>query len=232
MNSNKNASKKKRECDFFYNFVKITGGVPALLWARQKVYHISDGKLIKRKKIKGGVLICSNHIAFTDPLFLNCVFWYRRVYFLAMQELFNTPLKRFFFNAVKCIPVDRSNFSMATFHTVTDRLKNGKAVLIFPEGQVNRNENEILAFKSGAVLMAATSSTPVLPVYMVKRERWYRRGVVLIGDPIDLTAIYGERPSMQSMREASELLHRKEEELMRYYNEHIAKERVKNEMEI
>ena len=136
MNSNKNVSKKKRECDFFYNFVKITGAVPALLWARQKVYHISDGKLIKRKKIKGGVLICSNHIAFTDPLFLNCVFWYRRVYFLAMQELFNTPLKRFFFNSVKCIPVDRSNFSMATFHTVTDRLKSGKAVLIFPEGQV------------------------------------------------------------------------------------------------
>ncbi len=227
MNSNKNATKKKRECDFFYNFVKITGAIPALLWARQKVYHISEGQLIKRKKVKGRVLICSNHIGFTDPLFLNCVFWYRRVYFLAMQELFNTKLKRFFFNAVKCIPVDRSNFSMATFHAVTDRLKNGKAVLIFPEGQVNRNENEILAFKSGAVLMATTSNAPVLPVYIVKREKWYQRGIVLIGDPVDFTALYGARPSMQSMREASEYLHNKEEELMLYYNKHIAKKQEK-----
>ncbi len=225
MNSKKNVTKKKRECDFFYNFVKITGAIPALAWARQKVYHISDGKLIKRKKVKGSVLICSNHIGFTDPLFLNCVFWYRRVYFLATQELFNTKLKSFFFNAVKCIPVDRSNFSMATFHAVTDRLKNGKAVLIFPEGQVNRNENEILAFKSGAVLMATASNAPVLPVYRVKREKWYQRGIVLIGDPVNLTALYGARPSMQDMREASELLHNKEEELMRYYNEHIAKKR-------
>ena len=223
MNSNKNAQKKKRECDFFYHFVKITGAIPSLLWARQKVYHVSEGKEIKRKKLKGRVLICSNHIGFTDPLFLNCVFWYRRVYFLAMQELFSTKLKRFFFNAVKCIPVDRANFSMATFHAVTDRLKSGKAVLIFPEGQVNRNESEILAFKSGAVLMAATSNAPILPVYIVKRDKWYKRAVAVIGDPVNFTEIYGERPSMLDMRAASELLHAKEEELMHFYQERVAK---------
>ena len=227
MNSSKTENKKKRECDFFYNFVKITGAPTALLWARQKVYHVSDGKLIKRKRIKGRVLICSNHVGFTDPLLLNCVFWYRRVFFLAMQELFNTKLKSFFFNAVKCIPVDRSNFSMATFHAVTDRLKSDKAVLIFPEGQVNENRSEILAFKSGAVLMATTSDAPLLPVYIVKREKWYQRYVVLIGDPISFTEVYGARPSMQNMREASEHMHAKEEELMRYYNEHIAKKQVK-----
>lgn len=224
MNSNKKENKKKREGDFFYNFVKITGAPTALLWSRQKVYHVSDGKLIKRKHIKGRVLICSNHIGFTDPLLLNCVFWYRRVYFLAMQELFCTKLKSFFFNGMKCIPVDRSNFSMATFHTVTDRLKNDKAVLIFPEGQVNENQGEILAFKSGAVLMATTSNAPLLPVYIVKREKWYHRYVVLIGDPVNFTETYGARPSMQNMREASELLHAKEEELMLYYNKHIKKQ--------
>lgn len=227
MNSNKKENKKKRECDFFYNFVKITGAIPALLWARQKVYHISDGKLVKGNKIKGRVLICSNHIGFTDPLLLNCIFWYRRVFFLAMQELFSTKLTRFFFNGMKCIPVDRSNFSMATFHAVTDRLKNDRAVLIFPEGQVNGNNSEILAFKSGAVLMATTSCAPLLPVYIVKREKWYHRYVVLIGDPVNFTDTYGARPSMQNMREASELLHSKEEELMRYYNDHIAKKQDK-----
>lgn len=227
MNSNKNETKKKRESDFFYNFVKITGAVPGLLWARQKVYHISDGKLIKRKRIKGRVLICSNHIGLTDPLLLNCVFWYRRLYFLAMQELFETKLTKFFFDGMKCIPVDRANFSMATFHAVTDRLKSDRAVLIFPEGQVNENESGILAFKSGAVLMATSSNAPLLPVYIAKRTKWYQRYTVLIGDPVDFTAVYGARPSMQNMREASELLHAKEQELMDYYNEHIAKKQVK-----
>ena len=227
MNSKKKENKKKRECDFFYNFVKITGAPTALLWVRQKVYHVSGGKLVKRKHINGRVLICSNHIGFTDPLILNCVFWYRRLYFLAMQELFKNKLLSFFFNGMKCIPVDRSNFSMATFHTVTDRLKNDKAVLIFPEGQVNENHSEVLAFKSGAVLMATTSAAPLLPVYIVKREKWYHRYVVLIGDPVNFTETYGARPSMQNMREASELLHSKEVELMHYYNDHIAKKQDK-----
>ena len=227
MNSNKNETKKKRESDFFYNFVKITGAVPGLLWARQKVYHISDGKLIKRKKIKGRVLICSNHIGLTDPLLLNCVFWYRRLYFLAMQELFKTKLTKFFFDGMKCIPVDRTNFSMATFHAVTDRLKSDRAVLIFPEGQVNETDSGILAFKSGAVLMATSSNAPLLPVYIVKRTKWYKRYTVLIGDPVNFSGVYGARPSMQNMREASELLHSKEVELMDYYNNHIAKKQDK-----
>ncbi len=225
MNSNKN--NKKRECPFFYYFVKITGAIPALLWARQKVYHVSDGKLINRKKIKGRVLICSNHISMTDPLLLNCIFWYRHIYFLAMQELFKPGFMSFFFNSMGCIPVDRANFSMATFHSVTDRLKSDKAVLIFPEGQVNETESQLLAFKSGAVLMATSANSPILPVYIVKREKWYQRAAVVIGDPIDFTATCGARPSMQIMREASEYLHAKETELMDYYNDRIAKKREK-----
>ena len=44
-----------------------------------------------------------------------------------------------------CIQVDKENFSMDSFHEVIRRLKDDKVVLIFPEGQVNRNEKEILA---------------------------------------------------------------------------------------
>ena len=46
-------------------------------------------------------------------------------------------------------------------------------------------------------------------------------------DPVNFSDVYGARPSMQNMREASELLHAKEEELMHYYMEHIANKRGK-----
>ena len=221
MNSKDN-SKKKKENNFWYYFIKITGAIPSLLWARQKIYRISDGRLIKNQKFEGRVLIYSNHCSYTDPWLLNCVFWYRHVYFLAATELFSNWFSKWFFTTVKCIPVDRANFSMATFHTVTDRLKNNGAVLIFPEGQINRDETTPASFKTGAVLMASSANAPLLPVYIVKRK-WYIRHIVLIGDPIDLKEKFGGLMSKDSLNEASEYIRQKETELQEFYKNNIAR---------
>ena len=220
MNS-KNNSKKKKENNFWYYFIKITGAIPTLIWARQKIYRVSDGKVVKNKKIDGRVLIYSNHCSYTDPWLLNCIFWYRHIYFLAATELFSNWFGRWFFTNVKCIPVDRTNFSMATFHSVIDRLRSDKAVLIFPEGQINRDEGAPLGFKTGAVLMATSANAPLLPVYIVKRK-WYNRHIVLIGDPIDLKEKFNSPLSKDALYEASEYLRAKETELQEFYNSNIA----------
>jgi len=215
--------KKKGKSNFWYYFVKVTGAIPALLWSRFKVYRISGGSLVKNKHEKGAVLLFSNHISLTDPLLLNCIFWYRRVSFLAAKELYSSPFKRWFFSNVNCIPVDRTNFSMGTFHAVVDRLKGGDAVHIFPEGEINKTDTEVMSFKSGVVLMAAAGGAPVLPVYIVKREHWYQRARVLIGDPVDIVSLYGSRPNIEGLKDACALLHEKEVELMQYYEENLRK---------
>ena len=114
--------------------------------------------------------------------------------------------------------VDKENFSVDSFHAVCDRLQEDKAVVIFPEGQVNRTSEEMLGFKSGAVLMAFKSKKPILPICIIKTQKWYQRHVMLVGDPIDVRAICGERPSMADFKRASDYLREKEMELMNYYN--------------
>ena len=222
MNSNTNSNdkkkkKQKKESNIGHDFVKITGAVPCLLWFRHKAYYIGENGVHKRQGI------CSNHISLMDPVLIHCLFWDRRVYFLAAVELYADDLKSFFFKMVKCIPVDRNNFSMASFSAVTERLKAGKTVAMFPEGRINKDDHDMLSFKTGAVLMAASSNVPIVPVYIVKRDKWYKRQIALIGDPIDLAAMYGTRPSMQNVRDASVYLRNKEIELMNYYENHIAK---------
>ena len=175
--------KKIKESTFFLDFVRFTGCIPGLLWTRPKVYYVGDKKKCRPKK---GVLIASNHVTFIDPIALYCVFWYRRIHFLATKDLYKTPFFGWMLTAVGCIQVDKDNFSMASLHETVDRLKAGKAILIFPEGQVNE-QNETLTFKSGSVLMAKLANTPILPIHIVRPPKPLARYHVLIGEPVDIS---------------------------------------------
>ncbi len=205
--------KKKRESNFFYDFVKITGALPTWIWMRPKVVRLNKNV---PKRIKGGVLIASNHISFLDPVSVHCAFWYRRLYCIATKDLYDTPRKASFFNAMHCIMVDKDNFHMGSFRAVCDRLKQGKAVVIFPEGTVNRDE-KVQYYKSGAVIMAHMSRKPILPICLIKPKHWYSRYVIVIGEPIDVTKLCGTIPSMAEIDDASKYIREREAELLEFY---------------
>ncbi len=221
--SNKTKPKKKTKSFFLYDFVKVTGAIPALIWIRPKVYGIG-GK--KPEKIKGGVLISANHVCLEDPIVILCAFWYRRLVSLATKDLYRTKLLKFMFTSMHCIQVDKENFSMSSLHSVFEYLEADKAVLIFPEGRINFNDTQMGSFKSGAVLMAYRSKKPILPVYLVKTEKWYHRRKLVVGEPFDVAAVLGDRPTIADMSQVSELLRQKEIELCEYYN-NINKETTK-----
>lgn len=212
MNSKDN-KKKKNKGYFFFHFVKITGALPMLLFFRPKKIRVGE---TKPDKIKGAALISCNHMSFLDPIIVNCLFWRRRVRFLATKDLYSTKLKAWFFNQLHCIEVDKENFSMRSMHEVCDALQNGEVISIFPEGQVNRDEG-VLSFKWGAALMATKGNAPIVPVYLVKRKHWYNRQIALIDDPIDLKEICGEKPTLADLQKASVYLHEKEEALAEHY---------------
>ena len=208
------ASRKRPEGNFWYDFVKVTGFLPTLLWIRPKVIRRSG------KCPRGGVLISSNHPTFLDPIILLASIRERRLHSMATTDLFSSRFKAFMFTRMHCIPVDKNNFSMTTFHEVVDRLKNGKAVVVFPEGQVNRDGGqEIRAFKSGVILMAHRANAPVLPVYIVRREKWYKPQYVITGEPFDVRAAIGLIPTMEQVDKVCEILREKELELKRYFEE-------------
>jgi 1-acyl-sn-glycerol-3-phosphate acyltransferase len=212
----KQKQKKRKQSNLFYDFVKVTGAIPALLWMRPKVINAG---VTKPQKIKGGVLICSNHYSLSDPVVLLCVFWRRRLNSLMAKEMFNGKLLTFFFKHIHCIPVDRDNFSVGTFRTTCEHLSADRAVLIFPEGKINDSEETLLGFKTGAIRMAYCTGKPIVPVCLIKPKHKLSRRVAVLGDAIDVRALCGEKPTPDDYRRASEFLHQKEMELFDYYNE-------------
>lgn len=210
----KKKSKKKGEsydC-FLYDFAKVTGALPTLLWIRPRVIY-PFGK----PKTKGGFMISANHCSFFDPIVILCVFWRRRVFSLATKDLYDTPGKRWLFENMRCIKVDKENFSLDSFHEVTRRLKRGKVICIFPEGRLNFESDDMLAFKSGMILMANTAGVPILPIYLVPPDNWYGRRTTIVGQPINVREKCGIMPTVDELNRVADLVHDKEQELKEIY---------------
>ncbi len=106
---------------------------------------------------------------------------------------------------------------MSCFHEIKEVLQNDKLVMIFPEGKLNLEQDDMLTFKSGAVLMAHTTCKPIIPMYIVKGKKWYNRWHGVMGDPIDVRELCGPMPTLEKINQVNDLLRQKEEELKEFY---------------
>ena len=188
-----------------FDFVRITAA-PGLLWFRPKIIYENENA---KKKIRGGALLISNHIGLFDPMYLMMAIWYRRHRFICKKELTEHRLG-FWLRLFRCIPIDKDDVSLAALRRVTDALKDGELVSMFPEGQVSTQSESPAGFKSGMVLMSIQGGVPIIPAYIKPRKHFYSRLVVALGEPFDVTARYGARPKFSQLDEAAALLYEKD----------------------
>lgn len=195
---------------FGYDFVKFTGGFPIVIWYRIKKIFVNK----KQKKMFNTkpYLIAPNHNGFTDIMIVANVFWNRRLRFVATSDLYTNNFRKFLFNKFfACIEVDKANVSMKTFKEVKDALNRGHCVPVFPEGTIAKKDENVIEYKSGVVLMSLVSKVPILPIYMEKRKRWYKRQRVVIGEFIDLSKYTTSPiPSMEEIKRLTIILHDEE----------------------
>ena len=192
-----------------FDIIKITAALPGLIWFRPKwIYESREAK----KKVRGGALVVSNHNGIFDPIYLMFAVWYRRHHFICTKELYESRARPLF-RAFMCIPIDRANFGIDSMRTITDELKRGSLVSIFPEGKINVGTDAVSAFKSGMVLMALRGNAPIVPVYIKKKKHFWSRLTFVIGEKTDVSAAYGERPTLPQIEEISEEVRKKEERL-------------------
>ena len=222
MNSKDKLSKNKKSVfrNFCYDFVKVTGALPALILYRVKYIYENENA---RRKLKGGAIVIANHLGFTDPIRIHCIFWYRRLHFIAMKELFDTKLKNWFFRKMLCIPVDRENFNMSTFSKVIEVSKEDGITCMFPEGHITTGDETINTFKSGMILMALRAKVPIVPVYMAPQKNIWSRQHAVIGEPIDINELCGKIPDIKAIENAAETLRKKELELKEIPNKSCGK---------
>jgi 1-acyl-sn-glycerol-3-phosphate acyltransferase len=152
---------------------------------------------------EGPLVVAANHRRFFDPVFVSMAVP-RRLRWMAKQELFAFPLRRFFY-FIGSFPVDRQGGGRAGLRTALNLLAEGRALGIFPEG-TRQKEGEAGEAKTGTVVLALRSGAPVLPVFAgpIPPPAARLRGArfhVYVGDPISIDNTLRGR---QAYREAAD----------------------------
>jgi len=114
--------------------------------------------------LKGAVIIAANHIAAGDPPFIGaCV--KRECYFLAKRELFQNYFLGKLLSKINSIPVKRGVLDRTALNTAEEALRNGKGLILFPEGTRSRS-GVIGKGKPGVGLLARQILVPIVPAYI------------------------------------------------------------------
>ncbi len=133
---------------------------------------------------KGALILASNHLSFLDPPLVGYTA-FREVFFLAKPGLF--ILSKFFTWLIKTYNAINLEGGQG-IRPAIKLLKQGRAVVIFPEGTRSRN-GVLLPFNVGVGYLAITYNVPVVPVRIINSNK---KLVSLIFRFNKLKIIYGE----------------------------------------
>ena len=131
----------------------------------------------------GGVIIACNHISEMDPPVLGFAIP-RPIAFMAKTELFRSRTGNFIFKELNTIPVNRTGVDTNAIRSAVDHLRNGVAVVIFPEGTRSR-DSRLLPGKAGISLIASASKAPILPAFIWGTDH-PRRAMLRTGNPFSI----------------------------------------------
>ena len=126
-------------------------------------------------------IYCVNHQSAMDipVLFASLPVQFR---FVAKRSLFHLPFLGWHLLRSGHIPVDRNRpqQAMKSMKKVAQEIREGKSVLLFPEGHRSRN-GQLLPFKAGSFYIAILSGVPIVPItvngtaYVLKPDTYHVR---------------------------------------------------------
>ncbi len=158
------------------------------------------------KKIKDGafVYVC-NHYSIFDAVYPAWTTW-EILHFIAKRENFETPIIGSLARSVKAICANRDGNDVRAMLDSMKCLKNGEKICIFPEGTRNKTDAEMLPFHHGAGMLSIKTKTPIIPMVIYKRPRWFRMTHILIGEPLEFSEYYGKKMTDEEMAQVDERL--------------------------
>jgi 1-acyl-sn-glycerol-3-phosphate acyltransferase len=149
----------------------------------------------------GPAIIVANHVSYMDGCVISAASP-RVVRFVIDEDIYNVPAVKHFMSRIRAIPIAANKDGVKkALAEVSEGLKNGDLIMIFPEGQLTYTGN-MGRFKFGVEWMLKNDPVPVYPMaikglwgsifsrkYLKSKypflPRSFRRKVKLIvGDPL------------------------------------------------
>ena len=140
-------------------------------------YHV-----IGREKVPdGGCVLVANHTQWADPVLVGTALGNQYpLVAMAKKELFQIKLIGPLISALGAFPVDRGTADIGAIKTSLKAVKEGKKLLIFPEGGTKHKAGD--EAKVGAAMIAARTGAPIVPIYISENKKFRSKVYVVFGD--------------------------------------------------
>lgn len=139
--------------------------------------------------------ILSAHRNYFDP-FLIGIITSLPIYYITTFEVFRSPLSRFLFRKLHCIPRKRYLTDSRATREIVEKINEGSVIMIFPEGERSWAGN-MNPFKSQVLkLLKHYSSVPIVPIRIdgnyhawPRWRKWFRSSQVTltVQEPLTLS---------------------------------------------
>lgn len=176
-----------------------------------------DYRVVGAEKLRfsGPAIVACNHVSFLDPPFVNIAFD-EVVHSFARKTLFDNPVAGMILRSWEVQGVDRDKPDAASLKATIRLLRDGKKVLMFPEG-TRSYDGVPNSAEAGVGLFIAKSRAPVLPVRLFGTYEAYPRGAKMLR-PARVTLVVGDlwQPDLKNYSDSGrELYQSLADEVMR-----------------
>jgi 1-acyl-sn-glycerol-3-phosphate acyltransferase len=146
----------------------VVGGMSRVFWN-------IEFRGIENIPAHGGLIVAANHQTYFDPFWLSLQIK-RPTRYLAWSAAFKWPVVGTALVWFGAWPLALEGSDPAPIRRSLQWLRDGGAVVIFPEGGRSTSTGELERFKAGAVRLALEANVPILPVTIKGGNRIWPRG--------------------------------------------------------
>jgi 1-acyl-sn-glycerol-3-phosphate acyltransferase len=153
-----------------------------------------------RNSVPGAAIIAPNHTSYLDPP-LVAGSWWKPLHFFAGGYLFEKKGLGWLLPRLNSHPVVKGQ-ELASVRTALQLLKEGKKIVVFPEG-TRSTDGKMQQLQSGVAFLAHQTGAPIIPCFIKgtygawpKESRWPKlfshRTTCIFGRPIPSRSLDGK----------------------------------------
>lgn len=137
-------------------------GTKIIYWIWSSLFDFKvDGR--KNIPVSGGVIIAANHLSNFDPPLIGTGVWSKECYYFTKRGLFvGNKFNAWLIRTFNAYEVDTEKPSKGALRYTQELLKQGLAVILFPEGTRSK-VGHFLKFNPGVGWLALTTKVPIVP---------------------------------------------------------------------
>lgn len=176
----------KKETSFrLYRFLRVLLLPFSKLVLRTKIINKENAY-----KVDGGIYAL-NHYSTWDSIVPYCEIFKKEVHVLAKYELFYPAIRGWILTKMGGISVRRGEADIEAAKACLNVLKDGKKLLIYPEGTRNKlGTQEMTPIKIGTARFAIKTHVPIVPMMYYRPPKWFRKNWLYVGEPFTLEEYY------------------------------------------